>query len=199
MLTRWQAAAGHGIELVRRFQSDELYEVTRQATRPWRAQVLPRAAAPAADTFEGTSTAPLPPECRQARMLAITAPKSMLPAPVPAPVPVRFQNTSPCTWPALGVRPEGLVGLGYEWTSPRGKVHPSEAFSRLLHDVRPGETMESPALVFPGGELGTWRLEVQLKQYGQPEPLATMTTEIDMVKWNPPPPLPPPPPPPPPG
>jgi hypothetical protein len=195
-LTRWQAAAGHGIELVRRFHSDELYEVTLPPTRSWREQVLPRAAAPATDTLEGTSTAPLPPECRQARILAVAGPKAMLPAPVPVPVPVRFQNTSACTWPALGVRPEGLVGLGYTWTSPKGRVHPSEAFSRLLHDVRPGEIMESPALVFPGGELGMWRLEVQLRQYGQPEPLATMTTEIDMVKWNPPPPLPPPPPPP---
>jgi hypothetical protein len=195
-LTRWQGFAGQGIELIRRFQSDELYEVTQKPTRRWRDQVLPRAAAPAPDTFEGTSTAPLSSECRQARILAVMAPKSMLPAPVPVPVPVRFQNTSPCPWPAVGVRREGLVGLGYKWTSPGGRVHPSEAFSRFLHDVKPGEVMESPALIFPGGELGTWRLEVQLKQYGQPEPLATMTTDVDMVKWNPPPPpLPPPPPP----
>jgi hypothetical protein len=196
-LLRWQALAGHGLELAARFHTDEVYEVTREPTRPWREQLLPRAAKPAPDTFEGTSTAPLPPECRQARILAITGPRSILPAPVPVPVPVRFQNTSGCTWPALGVRPEGLVGLGYQWTSPRGRVHPSDAFSRLLHDVRPGEIMESPALVFPGGELGTWRLEVHLKQHGQPEPLATMTTDIEMVKWNPRPPLPPPPPPPP--
>jgi len=53
--------------------------------------------------------------------------------------------------------------------------------------------MESPVMVFPGGELGTWRLEVLLQQQGEPEPFATKTADVEMVRWNPPPPAPPPP------
>jgi hypothetical protein len=189
---RWAALTSEGLELAGRFYTDEVYEVKRLPRHPWREQILPRSQAPAVDTLEGTALAPLAPDCRQARILDVLAPRSIVPSPVPVPIPVRFQNTSRCTWPALGVRPEGLVGLGYRWTSPGGRIYPSDAFSRLLHDVRPGETVESPALVFPGGELGTWRLEVLLEQHGQPEPLATKTADIEVVRWNLPPPLPPP-------
>ena len=53
--------------------------------------------------------------------------------------------------------------------------------------------VEAPLFVFPGGEFGTWSLEVRLVQNGTTEPLATKTVPIELEQWK----LPPPPPPPP--
>ncbi len=104
----------------------------------------------------------------------------MLPVPSPIPVRVRFVNASPCRWPALGVRRDGLVGLTYGWTAPSGRSFPDGAFTRLLHDVAPGETVDTTMLVFPGGELGAWRLEARLGQEGVAEPLARQTTTVEV-------------------
>jgi hypothetical protein len=185
---RWTDLSSDGLSLAASFDRDDVYSVTRVPTRPWRAEILSRLRATPTTSLEGTSLAPLPPACRQARILELSPPKSMLAVPVPVPVGVRFQNTSDCTWPSLGLRPDGLVGLGYRWTSPSGRVVDMDLLSRLLHDVRPGEILESPVLVFPGGEFGTWRLEVFVVQYGQPEPLATQTVDVEHVRWNRPPP-----------
>ena len=104
----------------------------------------------------------------------------MLPVPSPIPVRVRFANASPCRWPALGVRRDGLVGLTYGWTAPSGRTFPEGAFTRLLHDVAPGETVDTTMLVFPGGEPGTWRLEARLVQEGLPEPLARESATVEV-------------------
>jgi hypothetical protein len=186
--TRWAGLSREGLLLAASFDHDDVYAVTRAPARPWRAEIRSRLRATATTSLEGTSTAPLPSACRQARILEVSPPKSMLAFPVPVPVPVRFQNTSDCTWPSLGLRPDGLVGLSYRWTSPSGRVVDMDLLSRLLHDVRPGEVVESPVLVFPGGEFGTWRLEVFLVQHGQPEPLAAKTVDIEVVRWKRPPP-----------
>src|SRR5262249_53063224 len=149
---RWGALAGDGLLHVDRFGQDDAYVVRRAPTHAWRDEILPRSVAPARDTLEGTPTAPLAAPCRRARILDVAAPRSMLPSPEPFAIPVRFANDSACTWPGLGVRPEGLVGLGYTWTSPSGHVYESDAFSRVLHDVAPGAVVEAPLFVFPGGE-----------------------------------------------
>jgi hypothetical protein len=183
---RWIVAHGlrwpetPGLDPVARFGDDRVYAVTRPAAHPWRAELLPRARARAGKTLEGTPTAPLAPPCRAARLLELAPPPAMLPVPSPIPVRVRFANASPCRWPALGVRRHGLVGLTYGWTAPSGRSFPDGAFTRLLHDVAPDETVDTTMLVFPGGELGAWRLEARLVQEGVAEPLARQTTTVEV-------------------
>src|SRR5206468_2505669 len=93
-------------------------------------------------------------------------------------VDVRWIVVHGARWPALGVRRDGLVGLTYGWTAPSGRTFPEGAFTRLLHDVAPGETVDTTMLVFPGGEPGTWRLEARLVQEGLPEPLARESVPV---------------------
>ena len=181
---QWDAFKGDGVVLAARFDRDYIYEVKRTPRRPWRGEILRRARTPAADTLEGAPTTPLSAACRAASIVEVAAPESMLPAPSPVPVRVRLENRSPCTWPALGVRPEGLVGLTYRWTSPSGRLISEDTFSRLLHDVSPGAIVEAPVLVFPGAEFGTWQLEVLLVQYGQEEPLASRTASVRLERWK---------------
>ena len=104
-----------------------------------------------------------------------------LPTPFPVPTRVRLRNASPCPWPAVGVGPEGLVGLTYRWVSPSGQVYPPGAFSRFLRDIGPGETVDDTMMIFPaGGEYGSWRLEVSLVQHGQREALAQTWTTVEL-------------------
>jgi hypothetical protein len=170
-----------GLRLAARFGTDDLYEVTRPPAHPWRAALLPRAQAPAADTLEGTPTAALAPPCRTARFLEVRAPKVMYPAPVPIPVGVRLENASDCTWPALGVRADGLVGLAYRWTAPDGTPAPRGRFSRLLGDVPPHATVDARAWVYAPSARGAWRLDVLLVQEGTETPLATATVAVDVT------------------
>jgi len=179
---RWPETPG--LAPAARFGDDQVFPVTRAPARPWRAELLPRAYARAADTLEGTPTAPLAPACRAGRLLEVTPPPAMLPVPSPIPVRVRFANASPCRWPALGVRRDGLVGLTYGWTAPSGRTFPEGAFTRLLHDVAPGETVDTTMLVFPGGEPGTWRLEARLVQEGLPEPLARESVPVEVKLFS---------------
>ncbi len=174
----WPATAG--LDPVARFGNDQVYAVTRPPGRPWRAELLRRARAAGGATLEGTPIAPLPPACRSARILDLVPPPTMLPVPSPIPVRVRFGNRSACRWPALDVRRDGLVGLTYGWTAPSGQTFPDGAFTRLLHDVAPGETVDTTMLVFPGGELGSWQLEARLVQEGVPEPLAQRTAGVEV-------------------
>ena len=145
------------------------------ATR-WREQIAAREMAPAADTLEGTPTSPLAPQCRQGRILSIDLPERMRPIPLPLRIPVRIENPTSCPWPAVGVRPEGLLGLTYRWTSPSGVVGRTERVSRLLHDVAPGETVDAALMVTPpAGEIGLWKIDVSLVQEGLETPLASVT------------------------
>jgi len=82
------------------------------------------------------------------------------------------------------VRRDGLVGLTYGWTAPSGRTFPDGAFTRLLHDVAAGETVDTTMLVFPGGEPGTWRLEVRLVQEGVPEALARQSATVEVKLFS---------------
>src|SRR5262249_45753089 len=166
----WNPLVGDDLVHVGSFEQDEVYEVRRAPAHDWRAMIVPRSLSPANDTLEGPPTAPLAARCRRARILDVAAPPWVLPSPEPFTIPVRFANESSCTWPGLGVRPDGLVGLGYTWTSPSGRVSVSDAFSRMLHDVPPGAVVDAPLFVFSGGEFGTWSLEVRLAQHPPPPP-----------------------------
>jgi hypothetical protein len=171
-----------GLVRVARFGRTDVYDVRVARTREWRDQIRDRALTPASDTLEGTSTAPLPEECRKGRILSADLPGRLLQIPLPLRVPIRFENGSTCTWPALGVRPEGLVGLTYRWTSPAGVVGRTERVSRLLRDVPPGATVDTAMMITPpGGELGVWRIDLLLEQAGLTEPLAQATRTIVVV------------------
>jgi hypothetical protein len=168
-----------GLVHVRSFGGTDIYDVRVARTRPWSDELHERALAPAEDTLEGNSTAPLAPECRAGRILSVDLPERFQPIPLPLRVPVRLENASACTWPALGVRPEGLVGLTYQWTSPSGVAGRVERVSRLLRDVPPGATVETGMMITPpSGEPGTWRIDVQLEQDGLAEPLARTTRSV---------------------
>lgn len=147
-------------------------------------------------TLTGLPTAPLAPQCRAARIVEVVTPPVIALVPFPVPITVRFANDSSCTWPAVAVRPEGLVGLRYRWTTPSGEERPLGPFSRLLADVPPGATVEDTMVVIPpGGEVsdtsvdtdvvgesGKWRLDVFLEQHGDGAPLATASV---LVQLNP--------------
>lgn len=170
-----------GVELVARFGQDEVYEVKLPRTRPWRSAVLERSAAPAADTLEGTSTAPLAEACRRGRILAIEAPAQLRPIPLALRVPVRIRNDSDCDWPGVGIRREGLVGLEYRWISPSGTATPLllDPISQLLADVPPHTEVDTAVAVQPpAGEPGAWKLEVRLRQDGTAEPIASALADV---------------------
>lgn len=181
---RWPAGAEiPGLRHVGRFGPTDIYEVRRKPERDWRSQVAAREADPAPDTLEGTSTAPLPPECRTGRIVSLDLPERLRPIPLPLRIPVRIENPTSCPWPALGVRPEGLVGLTYRWTSPSGAVGRAEHVSRLLRDVPPGTSVDTAIMVTPpSGELGAWKIDVSLEQDGLDAPLATATRTATLVE-----------------
>ena len=92
----------------------------------------------------------------------------MQPIPLSQRVAVTFENRSACTWPGLGIRPEGLIGLTYRWVAPDGQKGPTGPFAQQIDDIAPGATVESAVLVSPPRDLpGTWRLEVDLIQHGR--------------------------------
>jgi len=178
---RWPRGAIAGLALVDTFGDTEVYAVTRPRARDLRPAVAQRSAAPSDSSLDGTATAPLAAACRAARIDAVEAPARVLPIPAPRRIAVRFTNASGCPWPALGVRAEGLVMLGYRWTSPSGAQDPPGAPSRLLHDVAPGATVDASMLVTPPvGEPGPWQLEVSLFQQGGDAPLATATRVVEL-------------------
>jgi len=178
---RWQSVATPGLELVARFGDDEVYAVTRMPERPWRDKLRAGDALRASETWSGVSTAPLPERCRTARILAVETPPVIALTAFPVPIPVRFENASPCPWPAVAVSPEGLVGFTYRWTDPVGSARPEGAFSRLIADVPAGATLEEPVVVIPPfGEPGTWQLTVRLVQRGTEEALAEQAVPVEV-------------------
>jgi hypothetical protein len=178
---RWPRGAIAGLALVQTFGDTDVYELERAPARDLRADIVARSRQASNDTLAGTSTAVLPEACRAARFLAIDAPPRMLPIPAPRRVAVRFENSSSCPWPGLGVRPDGLVALTYRWTSPSGKQTPLGPVSRLLADVAPGATVDTSMLVTqPAGEIGTWQLEVILFQEGGGDALASALRPVEL-------------------
>ena len=89
---------------------------------------------------------------------------------------------SDCPWPAVAVRPAGLVGLTYQWFDPAGRPGGQPPFvSRLLADVPPHGRVDDTVIVVPeGSTAGTWRLEVLLGQQGVAEPLARASTAVEL-------------------
>jgi hypothetical protein len=180
---RW-AGALPGLQLVERFGTDEVYVVTEPRTRPWRKQVLPRSDARAADTLTGSSTAPLTERCRRGTIVAVDAPERFPIVPLAQRIPVRIHNGSDCTWPGVGIRSEGLVGLDYRWIAPSGSSTAADpgAFSQLLADVAPHDDVDTAVVVPPpGGETGTWTLEIRLRQEGTADPIATATRPVKVT------------------
>ncbi len=168
------------LELVRSFGDTDVYRVRRDGPPALRDEIVARSRRPADTTLEGTPVAPLPPTCRAARLVSVEVPESLLTVPLPRGVPVRFANDSDCRWPALGVRPQGLVGLAYRWIAPDGDARRGPT-SRLLHDVPPRSTVDTTLMVAPPrAGLGRWRLEVILFQEGVAEPLATQSFEVEL-------------------
>ncbi len=190
---RWRKVDVPGLERVAVFGDTEVFEVRGEPSADWRAAVG-AAPAPRGATLTGLPVAPLAPECRAAEILAVETPPVIALVPFPVPIEVRFANWSACTWPAVAVRLEGLVGFTYRWTSPSGEERPLGPFSRLLADVPPGAVLDDTLVVIPPGgvvrdtavdtdvlgEPGVWRLEVILEQYGVPEPLATRSVEVQL-------------------
>lgn len=190
---RWADVATPGLERVATFGDTEVYAVTSQADGAWRDGV--RAEPPlSGTTLTGLPTSPLAPECRSARILAVETPPVIALVPFPVPITVRFANDSPCPWPAVAVRTEGLVGLRYRWTTPSGEERPLGPFSRLLADVPPGATVSDTLVVIPPGgvvsdtavdtdvvgESGKWRLDVFLEQDGVAPPLASASVRVQL-------------------
>jgi hypothetical protein len=190
---RWRAVDVPGLERVATFGDTEVLEVRRAPAETWREEVR---AAPVAtgETLTGIPTVPLAPACRRAAILDVAPPPVIALVPFPVPIGVRFANESPCPWPALAVRPEGLVGLTYRWTSPSGEARPPGPFTRLLADVAPGAVVDDTLVVIPPGgvvrdtavdtdvvgESGAWLLEVFLVQHGVAEPLAQRSVRVQL-------------------
>ena len=180
-VARWPRGPLPGLTLVQSFGDTDVYRVDARPARDLQADVVARGRAPSATTLQGASTAPLAPACRAADVAIVDAPPRVLPIPAARRVRVRVTNASPCVWPALGVRAEGLVTLGYRWTSPSGKSTPSSAVSRLLDDVPAGATVDATMLVMPPvGEPGAWRLDVVLQQDGLDAPLAVASRTVEL-------------------
>jgi hypothetical protein len=180
---RW-AGALPGLQLVQRFGETDVYVVTEPRTRAWREQVQPRSDARAADTLQGASTAPLADRCRRGTIVAVDTSERFPIVPLAQRIAVRIRNDSDCTWPGVGIRSEGLVGLDYRWVAPSGHETAADAgaFSQLLADVAPhGEVDTAVVVPPPGGETGTWTLEIRLRQEGTRQPIATLTRPVEVI------------------
>ncbi|MEW6268634.1 MAG: hypothetical protein AB1689_04975, partial [Thermodesulfobacteriota bacterium] len=178
----WQQVDVAGLESVARFGDDEVFAVRRDGEPPWGERLVEQMKAADGRTLDGLPTSPLPPGCRAARILDVETPPVLAMAPLALPIPVRFVNDSPCPWPTIAVRPDGLVGLTYAWTDPAGApyTYPPAPFSPLIRTVAPGETVDDTlVLVPPSGPEGRWRLDVYLTQWGERPPMAERTVFVE--------------------
>ena len=167
---QWERdAPAAGLVETTRFGDDVVYRVMRAPTADWRAAVGAPAGMP---SLEGTSTAPLAASCRQATISAAFPAEMRVVIGVRA-VSVTVTNTSPCPWPGLGVRPEGLVVLRAEWIGPTPEQLAPALTSRLPHDVAPGASVTADALVLLPRAPGDYVLRVALAQEGVPGVLAS--------------------------
>lgn len=177
---RWPDDEVDGIDLVARFGATEVYEVEGGAGSATIAALRDRMRQRPADSLEGTARAPLPEECRRARIESAEIPDGLAALPMARRIPVRVRNQSACTWPARGFRKEGLVGLEFRWREPSGEApQATSAFFRFLNDVEPGNAADGALLLTPPkGAPGDWELEVRLVQHGQAEPLTTLRRTV---------------------
>jgi hypothetical protein len=179
---RWEEVRVPGLTSVARFGGDEVFAVQGPPAPRWRERLAEQMLEQDARTLDGVAIAPLSTACRAARILDVETPPVLAMVPLALPFRVVFANASPCTWPTLGVRPEGLVGLTYAWTDPTGApfTYPPAPFSPLARAVGPGETVDDTLVVVPpSGPDGRWRLDVRLVQWGDPTPLAEKTVWVE--------------------
>jgi hypothetical protein len=179
---RWNDVRVPGLTSVARFGGDEVFRVEAPPERPWRERLGAEMLGASRETLDGLPTAPLPPPCRRARILDVGTPPVLAMLPLALPIRVVFENASPCPWPTLGVRPEGLVGLTYAWTAPDGSAYtyPPAPFSPLARAVAPAAIVDDTLVVVPpSGAEGLWRLDVRLVQWGDPVPLAEKTVSVE--------------------
>ncbi|MDG2307538.1 MAG: YfhO family protein [Candidatus Binatia bacterium] len=179
---RWPTEAPDGLQLVARFDSDELYAVTRERVTDWRQEVRARMAGEISSSLGGTSLEALPEECRSGRILTVDTPERIPPFPLARHIPVRIANDSDCVWPALGLLENGLVGLDYRWIPKTGAPAVAQVpvpMFRLLSDVPAGGEVDGALMLTPPkGPPGDWTLEVRLVQKGVNVPIATARERI---------------------
>lgn len=177
---RWPKTALEGLELVAKFDGDEIYEVKLPRKRDWRGDIETRMAG-ARDSLYRTALTPLSPECRVGELQAET-PARIPPFPLAQRIPVTVENRGNCVWPAVGLLEQGLVGLDYRWIPPDGAPQVAQLavpMFRLLNDVPPGVTAAGAIMLWPPkGEPGPWTLEIRLFQEGTAEPIATLKRPI---------------------
>ena len=180
---RWGGRLPPGLRRVAVFGDSTVFAVETPAPDGWYETLMGQASGEDARTFAGRSRAELPPACRGAAITLVDTPPVVAMAPVPLVLDVTFENQSECDWPGFAVRDRGLVGLSYQWIRPDGVsvTYPGPAFSRLIRDVRAGETVKSSVVVQPAsGPEGLWTLEVQLVQNGTGSPLAVSRHAVEL-------------------
>jgi hypothetical protein len=156
-----------------RWGDDALYQVTIAPPSDRRAALI---AGSQEVTFEGTSRAPLTPDCAQGA-LSIEVPPGVRHGYRKTRLEARVENRSQCVWPAFGSGSEGLVMLDYEWLED-GKVVVKGVPGRLTRDVRPGEAADEPFHVLTPKGGGSYRLRVLLRQQGAAEPIAVWEGDV---------------------
>ena len=174
----WDASAPEaGLALRATFGGDAVYAVDLAPSADWRGAIVDP---PRGVTLEGTSTAPLPQTCRRADLRA-RFPAEMRAALTVRAVPTRVENRGDCTWPALSIRPEGLVVLTAGWVDAPPGTAPPVVRARLPRDLAPGSGADVDALVLTPGVPGRYRLRLDLAQEGGGPPLASAEGVVDVL------------------
>ena len=175
-----QAAAAGLVERAR-FGDDVVYDVTLAPRRDWRA--APNAPA-GASTLEGTPLVPLADACAAGGIDA-EVPAEMRIALGARAVPVSVVNRGDCRWPALAVRPEGLVVVRASWPDVAADARPPVLRSRLPRDLGPGESARLDAFVLAPRSTGRHRLRLVLEQEGRGGPIAALEREVEILPARP--------------
>jgi hypothetical protein len=153
--------------LVRRaeFGHDVVYEVTLAPRRDL--TPLLRSEAPRRETLGGLPRTPLPPGALRAELDQLSVPRTIFAGGL-ARASVSVTNTSAWTWPALDPVRDGLVGVSYRWRGIDGEPVARALFTRLAHDLAPGETARVPFGIIAPAEPGHYEIVVTLRQDGGP-------------------------------
>jgi hypothetical protein len=175
-----EGAAASGLIEHARFGGDDGDVVYRVALAPkanWRDAVN---ASPSGTTLAGTPTAPLFDSCRRAR-IAARFPDEMRASLGVKAVPTEVENAGECTWPALAVRPEGLVVVTATWLDAPPESVPPRVRSRLPHDLEAGRSAATDALVLTPRVPGTYRLRIAVGQEGESEAFSSTEGVVRVV------------------
>lgn len=78
-----------------------------------------------------------------------------------------IRNDSKTTWPGRTTDRDHAVSINSRWVSAAGVVNPCCSLPMLLgRDLRPGEVLRTPFLVYAPNEPADWTLEIGLMQRG---------------------------------